>query len=135
MRNSLNEILFQKLERFQRMYEFTSRARSLSVPERCHQGIYYSKLESVGGCGFQICLCIPACIMTNELLACARLSDTMRDFSHFLLLNDFPPPSRSLEQANELHTREVYSYAISYQTQILKILFILCWPNTDNEIS
>lgn len=91
MRNSLNEILFQKLERFQRMYEFTSRARSLSVPERCHQGIYYSKLESVGGCGFQICLCIPACVMTNEL-----------------------------------YTREVYSYEISYQTQILKILFILC---------
>ena len=91
MRNSLNEILFQKFERFQRMYEFTSRARSLSVPERCHQGIYYSKLESVGGYGFQICLCIPACVMTNEL-----------------------------------HTREVYSYEISYQTQILKILFILC---------
>ena len=36
---------------------------------------------------------------------------------------------------NELHTREVYSYEISYQTQILKILFILCWPNTDNETS
>ena len=28
------------------------------------------------------------------------LSPAPARFSHFLLLNDFPPPSRSLEQAN-----------------------------------
>ena len=33
-----------------------------------------------------------------------RLSPAPARFSHFLLLNDFPPPSRSLEQAIAVNT-------------------------------
>ena len=58
----------------------------------------------------------------KSLLACARLSESIvvktskakirqarpspapARFSHFLLLNDFPPPSRSLEQAKSHST-------------------------------
>ena len=72
-------------------------------------------------------------LMLKFTLACARLSDSISEnmtrttwergrwrrekclspaparFSHFLLLNDFPPPSRSLEQAKfTLDTVPVY---------------------------
>ena len=41
-----------------------------------------------------------------QSVACARLSERGRWqlFSHFLLLNNFPPPSRSLEQASSLRS-------------------------------
>ena len=42
-----------------------SQARS-SVPPKLPLMIYYSKVESVGSCRFQIHLCILACVMSRE---------------------------------------------------------------------
>ena len=40
--------------------------------------------------------------LSDSIVPC--LSPTPARFSHFLLLNDFPPPSRSLEQAKVVET-------------------------------
>ena len=51
---------------------YYSQARS-SVPPRFHQCIYYLKVESVGSRGFQIHLCILACVMSREVTCDAGL--------------------------------------------------------------
>ena len=39
-----------------------------AYPLRFHQRIYYSKVESVGSCRFQIHLCILACVCGREFI-------------------------------------------------------------------
>ena len=44
------------------------------------------------------------------------LSPALARFSHFLLLNDFPPPSRSLEQATLSQTQMTDFPTLSYNS-------------------
>ena len=92
------------------------------------QSVFYGNIYQPNPFINLIPICVPsvyvACI--HYILACARLSDSIvgtykkeqsenktrttclspapTRFSHFLLLNDFPPSSRSLEQANYICT-------------------------------
>ena len=56
---------FVDKSRFQLKVVFTVKPGE-AYPQRIHKWIYYSKVESVASCRFQIDLCILACVMSRE---------------------------------------------------------------------
>ena len=47
----------------------------------------------------------------SAALSLPCLSPALARFSHFLLLNDFPPPSRSLEQVTVAHASTIKGFS------------------------